>query len=236
MGIPSRLAIYKGVQMPQGGGGRELRAAAKLRRPAPGREGSYRPVPATPDAKRHTRRLHPGDVRDELEQLPDAVGLLHRVPEKLVAADLVVIPAPNPGSGHVTVSHQVGHDGLGSPLGDPHPGGDVTPPDSGVASDAHQHVPVVGQERPPRPSRLTIVSHESRLAQHRHGRNRESMVIWDSQTHACVAAPDIPSAISERGKCHEPRSPEGGSPVQPMAALGRRRGPVPRPGGATAPV
>ena len=55
MGIPSRLAIYKGVQMPQGGGWRELRAAVKLRRTAPGREGSYRPVPATPDAKRRAR-------------------------------------------------------------------------------------------------------------------------------------------------------------------------------------
>ena len=82
------------------------------------------------------------------------MGLLERVAQRSIGIDLVVVAAADPGSCYVALAHEIGDDCLGCTLGDPDPGGDVSASDPGVAGDAHEHVAVVGEERPARPRRV----------------------------------------------------------------------------------
>jgi len=93
-------------------------------------------------------------VGDELEQLSDVVWLLHRGAKRPLSVDLVVVPPAVACPLYVAFLHEVGHDGLGGTLGDPHSGSDVAPTDAGIAGDADQNMTVIGQECPAVPGRL----------------------------------------------------------------------------------
>lgn len=88
------------------------------------------------------------DRRHEPKELADVVRLLDRVSKRPFLVDLVVIPPADPGTRHVALPDQVGHDRLGRPLGDPDAGGDVPAADPRIGSDAHEHVAMVSEECP----------------------------------------------------------------------------------------
>lgn len=63
---------------------------------------------------------------------------------------LVAVAAPNASPLHIARANEVGDDRLSGTLGDTDPGSDVSPAYAGILRKAHQHVAVVGQERPRR--------------------------------------------------------------------------------------
>ena len=83
--------------------------------------------------------------------------LLHGVAQRTIRIDLIVVAAPDPGSLHIALLHEVRNDRLGGTLGDPDPHGDVTAANAVVNRDADEDVTVVGEEGPGRPRRLPRV-------------------------------------------------------------------------------
>ena len=87
------------------------------------------------------------------QELADAVRVLERVAELAVEGDPEKwVASTDPGALDVAVGDEVGDDRLGRPLGDAHPGGDVTTADLRVGGDADEDVAVVGEERPTLPA------------------------------------------------------------------------------------
>ena len=74
---------------------------------------------------------------------------LDRVAQRLLGVQPVGVTPAHPGRGDETGEAEIGQDRLGGALGDADLGGDVTHACVGMACQEHQHVTVVGEERPP---------------------------------------------------------------------------------------
>lgn len=74
--------------------------------------------------------------------------VLQRVAHREVGSQLVAITAANARTRNVPAGEQLRDDPLSRPLSDANPDRDIPDPDSRIARDTNQNVPVVGQERP----------------------------------------------------------------------------------------
>nr|WP_232222667.1 hypothetical protein [Knoellia flava] len=97
-------------------------------------------------------------VLDEVEELPDADPCLEGVTEGLLAPHHIAVPAADPEADDDPRALEVGHDLLHRPLRDADARRDVPEEDVGVPRQAHEHVPVVGEERPAIPFHTSTVS------------------------------------------------------------------------------
>ncbi len=133
------------------------------------------------------------------QQLPDLMGLLKWVPERKAGVQHVAVAAALPGSSHVPGFYQVGHQALGRTLGDANLGSYVPASRAGIAGDAQQHMPVVGQERPcrftgrhvvrilihERPSGYGPVGRVAARPGHGGGRRGCQVGRWHGSFHSC---------------------------------------------------
>jgi hypothetical protein len=90
----------------------------------------------------------PTPAFDEVDEVPDRHFRLEGVAEPLLAADDVVVSAAYAHADDQTRPLEVTDDLLHGTLGDPDAQCDVTQEHLGVHRQTHEHVPVVGEERP----------------------------------------------------------------------------------------
>lgn len=99
---------------------------------------------------------------DELEQRSNVRMSLQSMAQRSPAVDLVLVPTPPPVLHQHAAPYQVRNNLLDGPLGDSHRVRHIPKASVRVPRQAHQHVRVVAEERPPR--RLTWWGATSRVA------------------------------------------------------------------------
>ena len=78
------------------------------------------------------------------------VVAFQRVTQRKLGVELIGVASPGAGPLQVARFDEVSNDPLGRTFGDADPVGKVAVTNAGIASDAEQHMGVVGQERPTR--------------------------------------------------------------------------------------
>lgn len=91
-------------------------------------------------------------VAQHVQERPDLQVREERMTEVGSPVDLVAVPASLFDPDDKALSHEIGDDLLRGPLADSDAPGDLADPDRGIASDAKEHVAVVRQDEPRRPS------------------------------------------------------------------------------------
>ena len=94
----------------------------------------------------------PGAAFDEVNQVPDGHSSLDGVTELFFTAEDVPVATADAQSHDYSGPLEVGHDLLDCSFGDSYARRDVPKEYVRLHSQAHQHVPVVGEERPPIPA------------------------------------------------------------------------------------